>query len=171
VTIAPDTTKRLACDASVVTLVERAGEPVSVGRKTRSVPPSLRRALRSRDGGCRFPGCERSRYVDAHHIEHWADGGETSLENLVQLCRHHHRLVHEGGFTVQRRGTEFVFRGPGGRVIEGSPSLPEGSSVPAVGEGGADPFPLSAGGPMDLDLTVWALAHRWERQGANTRRW
>jgi hypothetical protein len=102
VTIAPETTKRLACDASIVTLVERAGEPVSVGRKTRSVPPSLRRALRKRDGGCRFRGCGRGRYVDAHHIEHWAEGGATSLDNLVQLCRHHHRLVHEGGFTVRR---------------------------------------------------------------------
>jgi hypothetical protein len=58
--------------------------------------------LRFRDRGCRFPGCTNSFNVDGHHIEHWANGGETSLENLVQLCRHHHRLVHEGGFQCEK---------------------------------------------------------------------
>ncbi|MHB8476836.1 MAG: HNH endonuclease signature motif containing protein [Steroidobacteraceae bacterium] len=60
-------------------------------RKTRSIPSSIRRALNSRDGGCSFPGCTHQRYVDAHHIEHWAEGGETKLANLVTLCRLHHR--------------------------------------------------------------------------------
>ena len=60
--------------------------------------PAIRRVLQRRDGGCRFPGCSATRFVDAHHIHHWADGGETHLGNLVLLCRHHHRLVHEGGF-------------------------------------------------------------------------
>ena len=83
-------------------LLERAGRPLSVGRKTRSVPPALRRALASRDRGCRFPGCTNHRTVDAHHIQHWANGGATSLDNLVQLCRHHHRLLHEGGYTVTK---------------------------------------------------------------------
>jgi hypothetical protein len=168
VTIAPETTRRLACDASVVTLVERAGEPVSVGRKTRTVPPSLRRALRSRDGGCRFPGCERDRYVDAHHIEHWARGGETSLDNLVELCRHHHRLVHEGGFSVELRGAELVFRRPGGRIIEATPRLPAAQALAGSRDGAADPFPLSAGESMDLDLAVWGLACRWERAGSGS---
>jgi HNH endonuclease len=54
-----------------------------------------------RDGGCRFPGCTHERYVDAHHIEHWADGGETKLSNLVTLCRLHHRLVHEGEIRIE----------------------------------------------------------------------
>jgi len=61
------------------------------------VPPTLRRAVQACDGGCRFPGCEHRRFLDAHHIRHWAHGGETSKENLIMLCRHHHRLVHEGG--------------------------------------------------------------------------
>jgi hypothetical protein len=87
---------------------DEEGEPLSVGRKSRAVPPAIRRALKARDDGCRFPGCTRTRFVDAHHIEHWADGGETSLDNLVQLCRHHHRLVHEGGFACERE--------PGGRL-------------------------------------------------------
>jgi hypothetical protein len=62
----------------------------------------MRRALGARDGGCRFPGCTNTRFVDGHHIKHWADGGETSLDNLVLLCRHHHHLVHEGGFGCER---------------------------------------------------------------------
>jgi hypothetical protein len=100
--IAEDTARRLGCDASVVRMVETAaGEPLAVGRKMRTVPPAIRRALERRDGGCRFPGCTNRRHVDAHHIRHWADGGETSLQNLVLLCRRHHHLVHEGGFAVR----------------------------------------------------------------------
>ncbi|MCI0516676.1 MAG: HNH endonuclease, partial [Woeseiaceae bacterium] len=73
-----------------------------IGRKSRVIPPAMRRALRARDDGCRFPGCTNTFYIDGHHIEHWANGGETSLDNLVQLCRHHHRLVHEGGFACEK---------------------------------------------------------------------
>lgn len=99
--IATETARRLACDASVVAIVEdEDGEPLSVGRKTRSIPPALQRALRSRDKGCRFPGCCNTRYVDAHHIQHWANGGATKLSNLVTLCRFHHRAVHEGKVAV-----------------------------------------------------------------------
>jgi Domain of unknown function (DUF222)/HNH endonuclease len=98
-----ETARRLACDCSTVTITEDdQGEPLDVGRKTRSIPPSLRRALRSRDDGCVFPGCNHKRYVDGHHIQHWADGGATKLSNLVSLCRFHHRAVHEGGIKVER---------------------------------------------------------------------
>ncbi len=101
--LAAETARRLACDASVVRIVEdERGDPLDVGRRTRSIPPALRRALNSRDRGCRFPGCDQTRYVDGHHIRHWADGGQTSLRNLVTLCRFHHRQVHEGGLIVQR---------------------------------------------------------------------
>ena len=101
--LAVETARRLACDASVVRIVEDAqGEPLDVGRKTRSIPPALRRALNSRDQGCVFPGCTHKRYVDGHHIEHWADGGATRLSNLVSLCRFHHRAVHEGGIRIER---------------------------------------------------------------------
>lgn len=120
----PETARRLACDASVVRILERDGRPLSVGRKSRSVPPALMRALRSRDGGCRFPGCSERRFVDAHHIEHWACGGRTNLSNLVQLCRHHHRLLHEGGYRVERtsRGG-LAFHRPDGRRVRGGPAL------------------------------------------------
>src|SRR5262245_19029246 len=83
-------------------LLENAdGEPLSVGRKTRSIPPALRRALNARDQGCRFPGCSHTRYVDAHHVRHWAHGGETKPSNLVSLCSFHHRQVHEGHIRVE----------------------------------------------------------------------
>jgi hypothetical protein len=114
-----ETSRRLACDAAVVRWHEDAnGEPLSIGRKSRTIPPAIRRALHKRDGGCRFPGCSCRRFVDAHHIEHWADGGETSMDNLVLMCRRHHRLVHEGGFGVHRgAGNEIWFSYPGGATL------------------------------------------------------
>ena len=100
--IPAETARRLACDASIVTLIENArGEPLSVGRKTRAINPALRRALNARDQGCRFPGCSNKHFVDAHHVHHWAHGGETKASNLVTLCRFHHRKVHEGGVVVK----------------------------------------------------------------------
>jgi hypothetical protein len=114
-----ETVRRLACDGSVVTIVEdERGTPLDVGRKQRTVSTALKRALCSRDRGCTFPGCSRAHYVDAHHIRHWADGGDTSLENITLLCTHHHKLLHEGGFTIRRdeRGGIY-FRRPDGRVI------------------------------------------------------
>ena len=116
--VAVETARRLGCDGALVGVVEGAkGEPLAVGRRTRAVPPAIRRALRVRDGGCRFPGCDRSRYVHAHHIKHWADGGETRLDNLVTLCSQHHRQVHEGGYGVRVRDGEIQFTRPDGRVI------------------------------------------------------
>ena len=99
--VSSETSRRLACDASVVPLRHGSeGETIDVGRRTRTVPPAIRRALEARDRGCRFPGCGL-RFTDAHHVRHWADGGETKLENLILLCRHHHRLVHEAGWKVR----------------------------------------------------------------------
>jgi hypothetical protein len=116
--LAPDTVRRLACDSAVVPILEAGnGEPLSIGRRTRVISPALRRALQRRDGGCAFPGCTNTRYVDAHHIQHWADGGETSLGNLVLLCRHHHRLIHEGGFTVERTDRGITFNDPQGICV------------------------------------------------------
>jgi hypothetical protein len=98
--IHPETTRRLGCDASVVTVLERDGEILSVGRKTRKLSSAIKRALKSRDGCCRFPGCRNGAYVDGHHIQHWTKDGETKLSNLILYCRGHHRLFHEGGFTM-----------------------------------------------------------------------
>jgi hypothetical protein len=101
IALAAETARRLTCDGSIVELLERNGEVLSLGRKRRTVSPALRRALASRDRGCQFPGCHSQRFVEAHHVKHWSRGGETKLENLVQLCRRHHRLVHERGYTVK----------------------------------------------------------------------
>ncbi len=110
--VSAETARRIACDSSLIAVQEDPdGEPLSVGRKTRSIPPAIRRALWLRDGGCRFPGCTRDRFVDGHHIVHWADGGETSLDNLILLCRHHHRRVHEGGFACEKTASgEVLFK-------------------------------------------------------------
>jgi hypothetical protein len=96
--ITPETARSLACDADLSRVITRgASEPLELGRRTKVVPPGLRRAIAVRDRGCRFPGCGRPPgWCDAHHILHWADGGETSLGNLVLLCRPHHRAIHRG---------------------------------------------------------------------------
>jgi len=96
--ITPQAARRLACDAAVTPMItDNLGAPIDIGRRTRSIPPAIRRALIARDGGCTAPGCGRpARWTDAHHIVHWADGGPTNLDNLTLLCRHHHRQAHEG---------------------------------------------------------------------------
>jgi len=144
--VTAETSRRIACDASLVRLVkDQKGEPLSIGRKSRTIPPPMRRALIARDKGCRFPGCTHTRFVDGHHIEHWANGGETSLDNLVLLCRHHHRLVHEGGFSCTRRFRGNVeFRDPDGRLLTNEPAL----------------RPV----PRGEDPTEW-LKHRFARLG------
>ena len=125
--LAPETARRLACDSSVIPIIERAGGALSVGRKTRAVPPGLRRAVETRDGGCRFPGCEHRRFLDAHHLVHWAHGGETSKSNLIMLCRHHHRLAHEGRVLVTGDADRVVhFRLRDGTPLRASPQPADG---------------------------------------------
>jgi hypothetical protein len=118
--LALDTARRLACDASIVGIVEgEDGEPLDIGRKARSIPAAIARALRARDGGCRFPGCDRTRFCDGHHVKHWADGGETKLDNLITLCSFHHGLVHEGGYGLNRTDDGLlIFTRPDGRRVE-----------------------------------------------------
>jgi len=122
-----ETARRIACDTGLVRVSHGPdGSILDVGRRTRTIPPSLRRALEVRDRGCRFPGCG-SRYAEGHHIKHWADGGETSLSNCILLCRHHHALVHEGGWRVDWGGPgRAVFFDPrGGSRLEGGWEPPE----------------------------------------------
>jgi hypothetical protein len=124
--VSAETSRRLACDATRVVMRHAGnGDVLDVGRRTRAIPPALRRALQARDRGCRFPGCDNRRFVDAHHVRHWAQGGETAIDNLVLLCRRHHRLVHEGGYSVEllRRG-EPRFRDPWGGPIPYVPRPP-----------------------------------------------
>ncbi len=178
--LAPDTARRIACDGSWLWITEdAAGNPLDIGRKTRAVPPAMQRALRSRDRGCRFPGCTHHRFVDAHHIRHWANGGETSLDNLVLLCRHHHRLVHEGGFGVQRIADgEIRFTRPDGQIVAEHPQLPASGGA----DGLRDPIfrkgnkPIDAsdwiipGGVLDLDLAVGGLMQAEESKACQLER-
>jgi hypothetical protein len=137
---------------------------LSVGRKTRAIPAQVDRALRERDRGCRFPGCERNRFVDAHHVRHWAHGGETSLDNLVLLCRHHHRLVHEGGVSVQHEERGLAFRDRWENRLDPSPPLPRSGHADLrrrnrlAGLGiGADTLLTGTGEKMHLPSAVDAV--------------
>jgi hypothetical protein len=119
--VSAETSRRLSCDTGLVRIDHAPdGSILDVGRRTRTISPALRRALEARDRGCRFPGCGL-RFADAHHVRHWADGGETSLGNTLLLCHHHHRLVHEGGWRVGWWGSgRPVFFDPrGGTHFEG----------------------------------------------------
>lgn len=116
----PEIARRWACDASVSRVVTRGrSEPLDVGRRTPVVPNPMRRAVIVRDRHCRFPGCDRPPpWCDAHHVIHWADGGMTALQNLVLLCRRHHRLVHEpGGFRLEMAEGGPVFRKSDGTPV------------------------------------------------------
>jgi hypothetical protein len=125
----PETVRRLTCDGTLVSVIEDdAGQVLNVGRKTRTIPPAIRRALFARDVHCQFPGCAQTRHLDGHHLVHWAHGGETSLENLILLCRRHHRQVHEFGHTFPRE------RDSGQPCSEANP-LPSATSFSSSGAG------------------------------------
>jgi Domain of unknown function (DUF222)/HNH endonuclease len=126
--VSPETSQRLACDASrVVMRHDEEGRVVEIGALTRTIPPALRRALQHRDRGCRFPGCA-VRFGQGHHLRHWAHGGPTTLSNLSLLCRRHHRAVHEEGFRVARGPDgELRFTRPDGRPL---PEVPLPAAVP-----------------------------------------
>ena len=150
--VSMETSQRLSCDASLVHMRhDTDGAVLDVGRKTRTIPPSIRRALTARDTSCRFPGCT-SRRCDAHHLTHWADGGKTSVDNLVLLCRRHHRAVHEGGLGVVR-GTDGVltFLRPDGAPLHVAPAAPPG--LPAL----HDAMPHVSGKPPTWDGTRFDL--------------
>lgn len=156
--VATETAHRIACDGHVIVAGE--GAAGSIGRRTRVVPRAMRRALRARDIGCTFPGC-LARKTDAHHIRHWADGGETSLENLAQLCPRHHRFVHELGFTLAVEDGRLVFRRPDGTEIIRPPTRGDAGTLPAMhGARAITPgtcAPKWDGVPPDYDIAVEGL--------------
>jgi hypothetical protein len=155
VRVPAETSRRLACDASRVVMThDAAGNVLDVGRRTRTIPPAIRRALAHRDRGCRFPGCH-NRYADAHHLRHWADGGLTSLDNLVLLCRRHHRAVHEDGYrvTVAVDG-ELTFRRPDGAVLPPVPRMPTSPHTWLTEGRRVAEAPYER---LDLDWTIYML--------------
>ena len=169
--------RRVACDAGLVVLHHAAGgEVLDVGRRTRTVPSAMRRALLSRDRGqCQFPGCD-SRHCDAHHVEHWANGGETRLQNLVLACRFHHRALHEGGFRVVPADADgqFRFLRPDGTPLpaeppvacwEGPPLAPTAARLAAAGISIGPHTATPEWYGESLDLTA-ALDVLWEPSAA-----
>jgi hypothetical protein len=123
--LSAESLRRLTCDGSLVAMLhDEDGKVLNVGRKTRVIPTALRRAMGERDQGCCFPGCN-ARSTQGHHVEHWADGGETKLDNLVSMCKRHHRLVHEGGVRLRLDDArQPVFSRPDGAEIHGQPAAP-----------------------------------------------
>jgi hypothetical protein len=126
--IGVEAARRLGCDASITRIVfGPRSEPLDVGRRTPVVPPAIRRAVVARDRHCRFPGCDRPQaWCDAHHIVHWADGGPTSVANLLLLCRRHHNLTHER-FSLEMVDERPVFRRSDGTVLD------DGRAPPLIG--------------------------------------
>jgi hypothetical protein len=115
--VSAETLRRVACDCGLQVAVGN-GENLNIGRRARSIPPAIRRALMLRDRGCAFPGCTHTRFLHGHHVEHWLHGGETRLDNLVMLCTFHHHLVHEGGWTVTTGADGvFLFHPPAGEPL------------------------------------------------------
>ena len=190
--VSAETSSRLACDAEVVPIARGAdGSVLDVGRQHRTAGWRLRKALEARDGGCGFPGCGSQMRTHAHHIIHWAEGGETALNNLVLLCPFHHRAVHEGGWRVEMDecGVPRFFN-PLGVRMPVAPAPPDvGDLVPRRapaacpadgpsvstqdfglarwhGQGDIDPSPGSTlwqGERIDLN---WALEWFWREGGA-----
>jgi hypothetical protein len=147
--------RRLSCDAAVVEIVEDdEGTPLSVGRKQRTITGSLRRALHRRDGSCTYPGCTNQLFLEGHHIQHWADGGETSLSNTALLCSLHHRHVHELGYTIELGPDQRPrFRDPRGRPVAAVPQ------APALGDLGW-PRIRAANEPLAIDAST--IAGPWD---------
>ena len=116
--LAAATACRLGCEGTMAVFVDDGkGNPLHLGDTTPAVTRRQKRALLTRDHGCRFPGCGARRYLHAHHIVHWARGGPTCITNLLLLCGRHHRLVHEGGFGVVANGGRIRFTRPDRTVI------------------------------------------------------
>ena len=170
--LAGETARRLCCDAGIVAAVDGpTGEPLAVGRRTRTISPAMRRALLIRDRGCRFPGCASTHRLHGHHVRHWAKGGDTSLDNLLLLCPFHHRLVHEGGFDVHRLDDgAYRFVSPHGWTVR--PPQTPGPSSPAVIVAHNETLGLTIDGrtatarwdgqPVDYDQAVMLAMASWE---------
>ena len=118
-----ESVRRIACDADLVAVTRDAkGNLLNLGRKHRVVSPQLKRALLARDKCCTYPSCSHEQFLEAHHVMHWADGGETSLENTRLVCNRHHRLLHEGGFTIHKNfAGEWYFKTAEGKVLPEAP--------------------------------------------------
>jgi hypothetical protein len=147
--------RRLACDCGVVEVAtDNQGIQLSVGRRRRTIPGPMKKALIRRDVTCRFPGCCARVFLEGHHIEHWIDGGETKLVNMLSLCTWHHRFVHEYGFSTSIKSNgELVFRDDRGRLVE---SIPQPARPANLG------WPSILTANETLQITNETLACGWD---------
>jgi hypothetical protein len=166
----PSTLRCILCDTStIVMLHDTKGDILNLGRKTRRINNALRRALKERDGGCRFPSCGNRR-ADAHHWRHWVQGGETKLENLILLCRRHHRMLHDEQFVIANpQPGKFIFLRPDGQLIPPVPTLPRPNGTleerhTSAGVAPAGLAPDWYGDRLDLHYAVSVLAIEHERR-------
>lgn len=162
--ISAHTVQRLVCDAAVSTLAFSPDGIAAPEGRTRQIPDSLRRAVLTRDGGCRWPGCSRRRYVDVHHVVFVSHGGRTRITNLATLCRSHHRLVHEGGYRLDMDAHAAVsVTTPRGVPLPARTALPGGEDRELIAlherEGlSLDDHTMPVGGePYDMVLTMDVL--------------
>jgi hypothetical protein len=170
---------RLACDAAVVVVkIDAQGHVLDVGRRQRTIPPAILRALLARDRHCQFPGCAAQAFIEAHHVDHWAHGGKTRLDNLTSLCHRHHAAVHEGGCRVEHGedGGAPRFFDASGRLLEAAPRpAPTAAGPLALAELACEQesqgvvidrctsLPHWDGTPADIGAAVSALWRRVER--------
>jgi len=166
--VSAETLRRVACDCGVVAVAGNDPVGMTVGRRTRSIPPAIRRALMLRDRGCAFPGCTHTRFLHGHHWRHWLHGGETSLANLLLLCPFHHGLVHEGGWSVERdEEGRFSFVAPTGKSVATAASeewrgrieelMREWEEAHGLEIGPETNEPLWDGSALDYDVAVSGL--------------
>ncbi|MGH2751942.1 MAG: DUF222 domain-containing protein [Actinomycetota bacterium] len=169
--IPAETAQRLSCDGGIVGLLERGGEALTIGRKSRRAPHGMRRAVAARDKRCRFPGCGSCDRLQTHHVAHWGHHGETKLVNLLMLCRWHHRLFHEGGYTIEcDEAGKSSFLRPDGEVVELRPPPAPSKAEDLVRANDSlakdagrteitrEPLaPWGAGEGVDVDYVTWAF--------------
>ena len=165
--LSPDTARRLACDQPIVgVLVDSLRRPVGVGTKVKDPPERLKRAVRARDRGCRFAGCGHRHFTQIHHVRWRSRKGEHTMENLVELCWHHHWLVHEGGWdlAIEPDGSLTVFK-PDGSTLDPRPVVPTNVDPTAMApEVPVEPATIGAiwyGDPLDLDHVTTSLMQQW----------
>jgi hypothetical protein len=150
-TLDPATARRISCDTPVCAVLRKGLEVLDLGRTQRLPNRAQRRALMARDGGCRFPGCNERRYVEAHHVLHWIDGGRTDLDNLVLLCWRHHHAVHEGGYRMRFASGALTVWRPDGSVLA-TDALPLSTGSEIVDENKA----------LDLLITPDSVTAKWD---------
>ena len=156
--IAANVARRLTCDCRTTPVYQDdRGNVLNIGRRSRVVSPAMRLALKVRDGGCRFPGCHHTRWTDAHHVKHWIDGGETSLDNLITLCRYHHTRLHQGEYRIDIANGEFRF------YTRSDQPIPDVLPARTLRIEPVNSEPMKAGwqgDSMDMDLAIGVMFDR-----------